>query len=185
MSSNGGWEVPRPGWTCPECGFDFDGTDVGSTADAVRAFGRRYRPPLTRGMPGEDLDALLRLRPSDDTWSALEYACHVRDVMALYEDRIGRAVTAERPQVPAMGRGLLAEERAYNAQDPVQVVEELATESARVADRLATINGGTWDRVVVRDGEELTVAWMARNVVHEGNHHLLDIGRVLRTVRGR
>ena len=49
--------------------------------DALRAFGKRYRIPLTRGLKGEDLDALLRAHPIEDTWSALEYACHVRDVI--------------------------------------------------------------------------------------------------------
>jgi hypothetical protein len=29
----------------------------------------------------------------------------------------------------------------------------------------------------------LTVDWMARNVLHECGHHLLDIGRVLRAAR--
>ena len=29
----------------------------------------------------------------------------------------------------------------------------------------------------------MTVAWMARNAVHEGQHHLLDIGRALRAAR--
>jgi hypothetical protein len=29
------------------------------------------------------------------------------------------------------------------------------------------------------------VDWMARNVVHEGEHHLLDVARALRAARGR
>ena len=37
-------------------------------------------------------------------------------------------------------------------------------------------------RVGVREGEELSVAWMAANVVHEGRHHLLDIDHVLARV---
>ena len=27
-------------------------------------------------------------RPSSDVWSALEYACHVRDVCRLYDERL-------------------------------------------------------------------------------------------------
>jgi hypothetical protein len=147
--------------------------------------GRRYRPPLTRGLKDEDLDTVIRTRPSPQTWSALEYACHVRDVMALYDFRIAQAIASDRPEVPAMGRDVVAVERAYNTQDPVQVVSELATEADRLAERLASVTADGWDRVVTRDGQELSVTWMARNAVHEGNHHLLDIGRVLRHVRDR
>ena len=151
----------------------------------IRDFGRRYRPPLTRGLPGEALDAVLRLRPEPATWSALEYACHVRDAFLLYDWRVGKALTEDRPVFAAMGRDEVVVERDYNAQDPAAVLEELEAGAQRLADRLAGVTGQDWDRLGVREGEDLSVAWMARNALHEGGHHLLDIGRVLRHVRGR
>jgi hypothetical protein len=105
--------------------------------------------------------------------------------MALYDWRIAEAIASARPDVPAMGRDTLAVERAYNSQDPEQVVTELENAANRLGERLAAVTDAEWDRVVIRDGEELSVGWMARNAVHEGNHHLLDIGRALRHVRGR
>jgi S-DNA-T family DNA segregation ATPase FtsK/SpoIIIE len=180
-----GWDPPRPGWTCAECGFDYDATDLASVVDLVRAFGRRYRAPLTRGLRDEDLDAVLRARPAPDTWSALEYACHVRDALAVYDRRIGKALAEDRPVVQQMNRDAVVIERAYNAQDPAVVADELAASAERLADRLASVDGADWDRVVVREGEDLSVAWMARNAVHEGDHHLLDVGRALRHARTR
>jgi len=185
MSLYAGWDPPRPGWTCRECGFNYDATEPASTPEVIRAFGRRYQPPFTRGLPGEDLDALVRVRPSPERWSALEYACHVRDALALYDERIGRVLTEERPELPPMGRDEVVVERAYNSQDPLHVLEGLAAAAEGLAGRLAAVTADGWDRVGVREGEELSVAWMARNSVHEGDHHLLDIGRVLREVRGR
>jgi hypothetical protein len=35
-------------------------------------------------------------RPSDDRWSALEYACHVRDVFRLYDERLEMMLTEGR-----------------------------------------------------------------------------------------
>jgi S-DNA-T family DNA segregation ATPase FtsK/SpoIIIE len=128
---------------------------------------------------------LVRLRPEAAVWSALEYACHVRDALALYDWRIGKALSEDRPDFPPMGRDDLADERRYNDQNPLLVIGELVAGAERLADLLAPVQGPTWDRSGVREGQELTVAWMAKNVLHECEHHLLDIGRVLRRVRGR
>jgi hypothetical protein len=95
-----GWVYPAPGWVCAECGFDYDACAPLTTPKTLRGFGRRYRVPLVRGLPGEDLDGLLRMRPDQQTWSALEYACHTRDGFALYENRIGVVLAEERPLLP-------------------------------------------------------------------------------------
>jgi DinB family protein len=178
-----GWDPPRPGWTCDECGFDFDATALDSVGETIRGFGRRFRPPLLRGLAGEDLDGLVRRRPAPATWSPLEYACHVRDALALYNWRIGRTLAEDRPELPAMRRDDVVTERAYNEQDRETVARELADAAERLATRVDAVAGDQWDRCCLRDGDELSVAWMAKNAVHEGSHHLLDIGRALRELR--
>jgi DinB superfamily len=185
MSLYGGWDPPRPGWVCEECGFDYDGCALDAVSGSIRGLGRRFRAPLTRGMPDEDLGGLVRLRPEPATWSALEYACHVRDALALYDWRIKQVLAGDRPELPAMRRDEVVVERAYNSQDPVTVADELEAAAGRLAERLDAVPDDGWDRIGIRDGEELSVRWMARNALHEGNHHLLDIGRVLRHGRGR
>lgn len=180
-----GWDRPRPGWTCAECQFDFDAVDLESTAAAVGAVARRFAAPLTRGLPDEDLDAIVRTRPAPEMWSALEYACHVRDVLGLNVSRISRALVEDRPVVEAMRRVEVVAERGYNEQERAGVLAEIETAAEALAALLASVGGDGWDRAVVRDGEELTVGWMARNVVHECSHHLLDVGRALRAARGR
>ena len=185
MSLTDGWDPPRPGWVCAECGFDYDAIDPSEVADMVVKHERRYVAPLTRGLPDEDLDSLLRRRPDEGTWSALEYACHVRDALALYDWRIEKTLSEDRPVVPAMGRDEVAVERNYNGQDPAVVAAEVGAAARGLVDRLRSVPADAWDRVCIRDGEELSVAWMARNSLHEANHHLLDIGRGLRHLRGR
>ena len=179
------WDPPRPGWTCGECGFAYDGCDPATTPDQLRRFGSRYAVPLSRGLRDEDLDAVLRVRPAEGVWSALEYACHVRDALQVYDHRIEKVLTEHRPSFRQMGRDSLAGELRYNEQDPAAVADELTAASTAIADRVAAVPEDGWERVGVREGEELSVAWMARNAVHEGEHHLLDIGRGLRQVRGR
>ena len=76
--------VVTPKERCDECGFVYAEVSPEDAAEKLRSFGRRYRAPLTRFLAGEDGDTMLRQRPEEGVWSALEYAAHVRDVLALW-----------------------------------------------------------------------------------------------------
>ena len=180
-----GWIRPEPGWVCSECGFDFDALAIADAPGMVRSFGRRYRIPLTRGLRGEDLDVLVRTRPASAGWSALEYACHVRDALALYDFRIGKVLAEDRPVLASMNRDEIAIDHDYNGEEPARVVEELAGAAEGLAVRLEGVPPDGWTRIGLRDGWEMSVDWMAHNAVHEGEHHLVDVARALRGARGR
>ena len=173
---------------CEECGFDGDSLSPADTTTALRSFARRYRAPLTRFLPAEDGDAIVRQRPDPSTWSALEYACHVRDVFDLYATRVQRTLVEDTPTLEPMGRDERAVRDRYNEQDPGAVADQLAGNAERLADLLDGVDADDWERTAVNPYPEpapRTLLWMARHVVHEGSHHLLDIGRVLRSVRGK
>ena len=173
---------------CEECGFDGDSLSPADAATALRSFARRYRAPLTRFLPGEDGDAIVRARLDASTWSTLEYACHVRDVLEVYAQRVQRTLVEDTPVLESMGRDERAVRDRYNEQDPTTVADELAGSADRLAGVIERVDPGDWERAAVHPYPEpapRTLLWMARHVVHEGSHHLLDIGRVLRTVRGR
>ena len=54
-------------YRCEECGFDSDGLDPSGLIEQLRKFPTRYRAPLTRFLPGEDPDLVLRTRPSPES----------------------------------------------------------------------------------------------------------------------
>lgn len=168
---------------CQECGFDYETLDPAEIPTALRAFAKRYRAPLTRFLPGEDGDAILRQRPADGTWSALEYAAHVRDVFAAYDRWIGRCLNEDRPVLDGPTPDHLAAERRYNDDDPVAVADALAANVEHLAATVESLPAGVWDRVGLRRNEERSIRFTARRAVHEGSHHLLDIGRGMRAVR--
>lgn len=168
---------------CEECGFAYSSVGAPDAPSAIRAFARRYRAPLTRFLPGEDGDALLRTRPQEGTWSALEYAAHVRSVFAAYERWIRQTLAEDRPVLEGPGPDEGAAAGRFNEQDPETVAGELAGNAERLAATLETVPEEGWARVGLRRDEERSVLFTAQRAVHEGNHHLLDIGRVLRTVR--
>ena len=66
----------------------------------------------------------------------------------------------------------------------------MAERIADAADTLATtldeLNGDEWQLTgLTGRGRAVPVADLGTIVVHEGSHHLLDVGRVLRSARGR
>jgi hypothetical protein len=167
---------------CDECGFDPGSVSPETAAATVRDFGRRYRAPLTRLLKGED-DTVLRTRPADGVWSGVEYAAHVRDVFVLFDRRVARMVAEDDPVLDVVDHDATVTAGGYRDLAVVTVAEELAAAADGLGARLEGLTPDEWARTGTRDGERRTVLEVAQRAVHEGNHHLLDIGRGLRVVR--
>jgi len=168
---------PLPGedHVCPTCRLDFAALPVQVATAVVAAVPDRARAAVA-GHP----DAALRRRPEPDTWSAVEYLCHLRDVHVATTIRLHRARTEELPVVEPMLNDLRVRRFRYADSDVPAVLGELAAAVAGVADELRRVGPDGWDRRVVRlPGEERTVRWLLRNAAHEGRHHLADIQRLV------
>ena len=175
------WQSER----CPECAFDPNGVSAADLPAAVAGLARRYQAPLTRLLPGEDA-SLLVARPLPETWSALAYACHVRDVLSVFDGRITRMLAEDTPELGWWDHEAAVEADAYEKQPPAEVAAAIAANAAALSATLAAVPEEGWDRTGTRrDGELFTVLGTGRFALHEGTHHLLDIGRVLRAARGR
>jgi hypothetical protein len=170
---------------CGECGFDPDDLRPPNLPVAIRSFGRRYRAPLTRGLTGEDLDDVVRRSPSEGVWSALEYGAHVRDIFRVCDDRVRCALSDIEPDETEVDW-----EAKVAAASPTLGREAVADDLDDAADTFATtlaeLNDDEWGLPTITGrGKPVTIAELATMAVHEGSHHLLDVGRVLRTARGR
>lgn len=176
----------NPPERCQECGWLAHTVTTDNAEATVRDLGRRYRAPLTRLLPN-DPDDLLRRRPSATTWSALEYAAHIRDVIALWGGALHKLLTEDRPVLPRPDPSIADQAAAagdYNALEPTRTADELAANADRMAGKISSIGADEWDRIIVLGDEEMTAIAVVRKVAHEGAHHLLDIGRSLRAARG-
>ena len=58
---------------------------------------------LTKAAAGPDPN-VVRLRPEPEVWSAIEYACHVRDVLEVQRLRIAQCLAEDRPVYAPMDR---------------------------------------------------------------------------------
>jgi hypothetical protein len=160
------WVLERP---CPECGFHAGPLDHDDVAAMIRENAAAWPAVLARSDVAE--------RPDDSTWSALEYACHVRDVFRIYDERLALMLADDGVHFPNWDQDASAVDDAYNAQDPATVADELLAAGDALADSFDAVAGDQWDRRGVRsDGAEFTVDTFARYFIHDPIHHLMDVG---------
>jgi hypothetical protein len=161
------WVLERP---CDECGFDAASVGATDVADLLRENARAWRPLLDR--PD------VRQRPDDATWSALEYACHVRDVLRLYDQRLALMLTEDDPDFANWDQDETAVADRYNEQDPALVAAAIDEAAGPIADRFASVEGAAWQRTGNRsDGATFTVDTFARYFIHDPVHHLDDVAK--------
>jgi hypothetical protein len=155
--------------TCGECSFDASAFPVEHVGALIRANAAAWPAVLERDDVAE--------RPDDSTWSALEYACHVRDVYRVYDVRLERMLIEDDPLFPNWDQDAAAVDDHYNEQDPQQVASELMSAAGALADRFDQVQSDEWDRPGRRsDGAQFTVQTFARYFIHDPVHHLHDVG---------
>lgn len=160
---------------CDHCGFTYDESQAWSAGTGIISEAGQIAAMLQAGHHA------VAMRPDADTWSPLEYGCHVRDVLLVQRERVLEARRVDRPQPAAMGRDERAVHDAYAEQDPVIVARQLADATlmfVHVLDRL----GDDWDRTLVYnypEPAERSLRWVAVHTLHEVTHHDQDIRRQL------
>lgn len=159
------WVLSRP---CSECGFDASTVTPSTVPGSVENMLPRWRAVLRRTDAAE--------RPNDSTWSALEYACHVRDVFNLFDRRLNLMLTEDHAQFENWDQDRTAVENNYAGSDTAVVSAELTAEGEQVASSFARVKESQWGRTGLRsNGSEFTVLTLAQYFLHDVTHHLVDV----------
>ena len=154
---------------CPECGLDTQSFPREAIAGMIRVNAASWQGLLAG--PGD-----LRSRPSPDVWSALEYGCHVCDVLWLYDERLRLMLKLDGPQYPNWDQDATAVADRYAEQDPAIVVAGLREAADVIAARFEGVSGGQWQRTGRRgDGAVFTIESFVRYLIHDLVHHLYDV----------
>jgi len=162
---------------CDECRFVYGDHGTDGVAGEIRALGGRFATVLTG--PAADPGALAT-RPAPDVWSAVEYGCHVRDVLLAQRERLLLALVEDRPTCAPIYRDQRAVLARYAEEPPHQVARELTVAADLLAWVLDGLDGDAWDRTCIYNFPEPSVrdmAWLAQHTLHEAEHHLADITR--------
>ena len=113
-----GWpsNLTRKDWTwvirerCPECGFDA----AAVAPEEFPALVRENADDWVRSLAADDVGT----RPTDDVWSPLEYACHVRDVHRIFGERVRQMLEEDDPLFANWDQDVAAVEGRYDEQAP-------------------------------------------------------------------
>ena len=119
-------------------------------------------------------------RPDPDTWSILEYGCHVRDVLLVQRERALLALRVDEPIVVAMGRDERVAADGYSEQRPADVARQIGDAALMFAGVLARLDAQSWQRTMIYGYPQpasRSLAWVAVHTLHEVVHHLGDMQR--------
>lgn len=159
------WVITEP---CAECGFDAPAVQLADVPDLTR----RFAAVLADALHDPNAGA----RPESATWSALEYACHVRDVCQLFAYRLDLMLTQDDPQFANWDQDETALSDRYWAQRPGSVAVELRAAADAIADDFAAVQDDQWSRPGTRsNGSAFTVDTFARYFLHDLAHHAWDV----------
>lgn len=155
---------------CPECGYDGSTVAFRDVPGIIDANTTAWPEVLDR--PD------VRRRPDDHTWSALEYAAHVRDVHRTMTERLARMLAEDAPTFPNWDQDATAVTDRYGEQDPETVLRELGEAAHRAARAFDEVPADRLGRTGLRsDGSAFTVETLATYYAHDPVHHLWDVRR--------
>lgn len=159
------WVLERP---CPDCGFDVAAVEYEQIPGMALANAKSWQAVL--GRPD------VTTRPDEVTWSALEYAAHVRDVCRIIRTRLALMLGEDDPLFPSWDQDATAVAERYHEQDPRAVARELSAAASEVAEAFGSVGPSRRARTGRRsDGASFTVETLAKYFVHDLIHHLWDV----------
>ena len=167
---------------CEVCGFVWELVPAAELPSRVAEVGpsfRRLMLPPDRPAGWAERAAT---RPSPDVWSAIEYACHVRDVVLTNRERVLTTLVLDEPHFTPMFRDERVRLAGYASEDLTEVVGQIEMATAMFARAMARLDRPQLDRRChygFPDPAVRTVAWVGAQTVHEAEHHLIDIAAQL------
>ena len=174
-TTDASWLAIVESGTCAGCG-------LAASEGANEALGSRLLEEADRWrvlLDGVDDDAV-RERPDPTTWSALEYAVHVRDTLGVFSDRIARMLVEIDPELGWWDHEAAIEDGMANELDVGSVSDDLVRRATDLRTVLGRVQGETWQRTGTRRGSErFTIESTVRFAIHEVVHHRADAKRSL------
>lgn len=166
--------LPEEDHVCAQCGTSYPALSSDGACGIIAAISSRARAAAL-AVP----EPARRQRPRPETWSVLEYACHLRDVYVSSTIRLHRVRTEDSPALEPMFNDLRARRFRYNSLHLETVLRELDGTTTGFLEEAGRLSGADWSRTATRlPGEQRTALWLVRHAAHEGIHHLGDIKAV-------
>ena len=157
---------------CDVCGFEWDTVTAGEIPKRLEEAADGFRLVLAGDQTA------LGSRPAPDVWSAVEYGCHVRDVMLNLRDRIVLGLAEDNPKPHAMFTDVRIALGLYEDEQPARLAEEIAIAAALLGRTIAALDDEQLARPIFYGWPQSatrTLLWVAAQALHEAEHHLDDV----------
>ena len=164
-NKNWTWVLERP---CPDCAYDSQQIVPRDIGTQLRDIATQWEVIL--------IHPDVRQRPLPNVWSALEYACHVRDVFSIFDMRLDLMLNEDGPTFANWDQDVTAITERYDLQDPLIVRRQLTIAANQLAERFESVSGAQWSRIGLRsDGATFTIESFGKYLLHDPIHHLWDV----------
>jgi hypothetical protein len=121
---------------------------------------------------------VLTIRPAPTTWSAVEYASHVADVMDVMQQRIFMMISEDDPTFASFDPDVAAASYATNS--PEHAAALLTGASNRLGEVFDSMAPHLWGKTGKRgDGAAFNVLSLSQYMMHDNLHHLFDVRRIM------
>jgi DinB superfamily len=161
---------------CEVCGFAWDAVPGGEVPARVSAAAASIAALIRPG------GAAVVERPEPGTWSVLEYGCHVRDVLYNLRDRIVVGLAEDNPVPKAMFADVRLAHGLYAGDDPATLATEIELAGGLFARTISALDADTLARPIFYGWPTpgtRTLEWVAAQALHEAEHHLGDVERIV------
>ncbi len=159
------------GERCKECGFDSDDWSDASAIAAIQRLPLQWTTAVAGLTPRDRLR-----RPVHQMWSIAEYADHVREVLFGMRFLLDTAISQPGTDLgESPPQEFASQPRLIDVDAALDGIDH---EARSLSQQLSELSSHDWFVTVRFDGTSVDPHWIARHIVHDVTHHLLDIGRL-------
>lgn len=155
---------------CSECDYDYSKLMPPDAPSVLRREARALAEAVSTRRPVTKVP--------EGSWSALEYAGHVRDVLLVTRERTLSARLDNGAAVMRMGRDERVAWGEYEGMTAAAISEEVGRVAEWLARTWERLSEDDWNRTVIYNYPEpqpRPLSWLAAHIVHELVHHRQDI----------
>ena len=163
------WTTTTSG-ECPDCGYDASSIETSGFDEALEFEAGAWRHWL-----GSADAFALRSHTIEGVWSGIEYACHVRDLLAVFAARVDKLREGETDPLDWWDHEAAVTADRYNEQPVDSVADDIANNAMILSAATIGVETEMWEwSAERRPGEVFTLADLVRFALHESFHHRLD-----------
>jgi uncharacterized damage-inducible protein DinB len=118
----------------------------------------------------------LRRAPAEGKWSAIEIACHLRDIDRLYAEHVTKAAFSERPSFWMMDNARVVEKLRYREADVAALLKENRRRRSELTTLLRSLPDSVWQRTGIHPKRgEISIGKLAEVIADHDESHLSQI----------